>query len=64
MMPPLKNHLNIFSWQMGWLWHCFHDYNDYKTKKTKMHIMHKQKGWVVWFKAKSIDKNSIATISR
>jgi len=42
-VPPPKDHLDKFPWQMGRLWHHLHNYNDYKIKKTWMHIMHKTK---------------------
>jgi hypothetical protein len=37
---PLKDHLDVSQWQMGWLWHHLHDYNDYKIEEIQMHRMH------------------------
>jgi hypothetical protein len=48
IVPPLKDHLDKFPWQMRWVWQHRHDYNDYKIEKTQMHIMHEQRGWLVW----------------
>jgi hypothetical protein len=42
--PFPRDHLNGFTWQIGWLWHHLHNYSDYKTKEIQMHKMHKQKG--------------------